>query len=385
MNAGIHLAWLQLTKEKWHFAAALAGVAFAVTLMLGQIGLRDSLLATAVRLYSHLNADIVMTGWQYQFEQGAGLIPQQRFAQALAVPGVRSCAPLQIGWTALKNPSDHEEHQIVLLGLNPADDVFRFEGQAVSFERLEETGALLFDDRSRAMFGPIAAAARSAGRVKVQASGREAEVVGLFRLGPGFGTDGHLIASDLTYRILTAGTGSPLPSLGAIRTQPGADVRQVLAALGASLPPDVRFLTKAEFLEREKQYWLRVSPIGFVFTAGLLIGLVVGSVVVYQILYADISNHLAEYATMKAMGYRDLQLFVLILWQAVLMSVLGFIPGALMADLVYSITRSYTLLPLEMSTLRSGQVYLLTLVMCGGSGAFAMQALRKADPAEIFR
>ncbi len=385
MTAGLHLAWIQLTKEKRHFAAALAGVAFAVTLMLGQIGLRDSLLATAVRLYSHLNADIVMTSWQYQFEQGAGIIAEQRFAQALAVPEVQSCAPLQIGWAALKNPVDYQEHQIVLLGVNPSDDVFRFDGRAPRFDALTEAGTLLFDDESRAMFGPIAAVVRSTGRMRVQASRREADVVGLFRLGPGFGTDGHLIASDITYRMLIAGTSSPLPALGLIRIRPGADPRQAVRDLAAALPPDVRFAPRSEFLEQEKRYWLRVSPIGFVFTAGLLIGLVVGSVVVYQILYADVSHHLAEYATMKAMGYRDIQLFLLVLWQAVLMSVFGFIPGALMAYAVFWITRSATLLPLEMSGSRLVEVYLLTLIMCGGSAAFAMLALRKADPAEIFR
>jgi putative ABC transport system permease protein len=384
MTAGIHLAWLQLTKQKGHFLAALAGVAFAVTLMLGQIGLRDSLLTAAVRLYSHLNADIVMTSWQYQFEQGAGVIAEERFAQALAVPGVLSCAPLDIGWAALKNPVNYQEHQIVLLGLNPADDVFHFDGQHVKFDALTESGALLFDDESRAMFGPIAAQARAHEPVQVQASRREAEVVGLFRLGPGFGTDGHLIASDFTYRMLTTGTSSPLPALGLIRIRPGADASQVIRNLSATLPSDVRFATMPQFLEQEKNYWLRVSPIGFVFTAGLLIGLVVGSVVVYQILYSDVSNHRAEYATMKAMGYRDAQLSLLVMRQAVLMSVLGFIPGALLADAIYTITRNATLLPLEMTAARSAQVYLLTLLMCAGSGAFAMLALRKADPAEIF-
>jgi putative ABC transport system permease protein len=385
MTAGLHLAWLQLTNSKGHFAAALAGVAFAVTLMLGQIGLRDSLLSSAVRLYSHLNADIVMTSWQYQFEEGTGLIPEARCAQALAVPAVLSCAPLQIGWTTLKNPTDHQEYQITLLGQRPSDPVFRFDDSAENLDALTETGALLFDEQSRAMFGPIAESQRTARRVKVRVSGREAEVVGLFRFGPGFGTNGHLIASDSTYRMITAGIGSPLPSLAVIRLRPGEDANKTLKRLAATLPPDVRLVTKKEFLDQEKSYWLRVSPIGFVFTAGLLIGLVVGSVVVYQILYADVANHLAEYATMKAMGYRDGQLFLLVLRQAMVMSVLGFLPGALMAEVIYSITRNATLLPIEMTIARSAQVYMLTLVMCGISGAFAMLALRRADPAEIFR
>jgi putative ABC transport system permease protein len=113
-------------------------------------------------------------------------------------------------------------------------------------------------------------------------------------------------------------------------------------------------------------------------------GLVVGSVVVYQILYSDVANHSAEYATMKAMGYRHFQLCFLVLWQAMLVSVIGFLPGALMAEGIYVVTRNATLLPLEMTLLRSAQVYMLTLAMCAASGAFAMLALNKADPAEIF-
>jgi len=382
MTADTHLAWLQLTNQKGHFAAALAGVAFAVTLMLGQIGLRDSLLNTATRLYSHLNADIVMTSWQYQFQQGSGDIAEKRFAQARALPQVLSCSPLQIGWAALRNPSDLREHQIVLLGSNPSDNVFRFDDQRLNFPALTQSGTLLFDDQSRAMFGPIAAEARARTPVRVQISNREAEVVGLFRLGPGFGTDGHVITSDITFRALTA--GSPLPALGLIRVRPGEDVNQAIRGLAAALPSDVRFYAMPEFLEQEKAYWLKTSPIGFVFTAGLVMGLVVGSVVVYQILYTDVSNHRAEYATMKAMGYRDWQLALLVLRQAMLMSVLGFIPGALMADAIYTVTRNATLLPLEMTFARTAQVYLLTLSMCAGSGAFAMLALRKADPAETF-
>src|SRR5260370_28285577 len=101
MNAGIQLAWLQLVKQKGHFAAALAGIALAVALMLSQIGLRDSLLATAVRLYSRLNADIIMTGWQYQFQGGAGTFPARRIEQATAIPGVRSSAALYMGVLSL--------------------------------------------------------------------------------------------------------------------------------------------------------------------------------------------------------------------------------------------------------------------------------------------
>jgi putative ABC transport system permease protein len=234
------------------------------------------------------------------------------------------------------------------------------------------------------MYGPLAQRFRTSGPFNVEASAHQARIVGLLALGPGFGTDGHVFASDISYRNFVAGISSPLPSLGIIRLSPGADAARVLRQLQASLPSDVRFSTMPQFMRDEKQYWLKTSPIGFVFTAGLVIGIVVGSVVVYQILYSDVTNHLAEYATMKAMGFRDRHLFLLIVRQAVFMSILGFIPGALMAKAIFVVTHAATLLPLDMSALRLIQVYMLTLSMCGVSGALAMQALRSADPAEIF-
>lgn len=384
MTAGPHLAWLQLTKRKGHFVAATAGVSFAVTLMLGQIGLRDSLLETSTRLYASMRADIVMTSWQYQFQQGSGVIPERRIAQALAVPGVVSSAPVRIAWGALRNPEDHQVRQIVLIGVSPSDQLFHLDGQTTTLRALQEPDTYLFDAHSRAMFGPLATMVRRSGRVPIELSQRQGEIVGLFELGPGFATDGHLITSDLTFRRVTAGISSPLPALGLIRLAPGAERAEVMERLRTALPPDVRFVAFPEFLEQERQYWLRTSPIGFVFTAGLLIGLVVGSVVVYQILYTDVSNHLWEYATMKAMGYRDQQLFLLVVEQSILMSVLGFIPGCLIAKVIFVITHNATLLPLDLLPARLTEVYILTLLMCTGSGMLAMLALRSADPADIF-
>jgi putative ABC transport system permease protein len=384
MTPGLYLAWLQLTKRKGHFLAAIAGVAFAVTLMLGQIGLRDSLLETSTRLYQRFKADIIMTSWQYQFQQGAGALPERRIAQTLSVPGVQTCAPVRIGWGGLKNPDDYQVRQIVVIGVVPSEGVFDFEGQTAMIEALREPDTFLFDSNSRPMFGPIADRTRQQGAMPIELSQRQGRVVGLFALGPGFATDGHLITSDLTYRRVTAGLASPLPALGLIKVQPGADPRVVREELERTLPRDVRFVLRNDFLEQERQYWLKTSPIGFVFTAGLLIGLVVGSVVVYQILYTDVSNHLWEYATMKAMGYRDRQLFLLVVLQSILMSIIGFVPGVLIAKAIFMVTHQATLLPLELSVVRLTQVYFLTLSMCCGSGMLAMLVLRQADPADIF-
>jgi putative ABC transport system permease protein len=111
---------------------------------------------------------------------------------------------------------------------------------------------------------------------------------------------------------------------------------------------------------------------------------VVGAVIVYQILYSGVSEHLAEYATLKAIGYSDLRLFGVVLQEALILSILGFIPGLLLALGVYQAVQAATLLPLRMTLLTAVATYLATAIMCALAGALATHKLRSADPAEVF-
>jgi putative ABC transport system permease protein len=112
--------------------------------------------------------------------------------------------------------------------------------------------------------------------------------------------------------------------------------------------------------------------------------MLVGCVIVYQILYTDVSDHLQEYATLKAMGYRDRYLFGVVIQESLILSVFGFLPGLAISTLMYRFAEDATLLPLKMLPGRVAVVYGLTLLMCVVSGAFAMRRLRRAAPADIF-
>jgi putative ABC transport system permease protein len=382
VRAGPKLAWLQLIQQRGHFAAALSGVAFAVTLMFSQIGVRDSLVNASIRLYGHLRGDIIMTSWDYH-SRGIPSIARHRFAQVLGAEGVESCSPLQIGAVQLRNPENYQEHLITLVGFNPSDDLWDFDDKRKDLDALKEQGAVLFDEKSRGLYGPLAQMFTAKAPVPVIAAEHRVDIVGLIDLGPGFNNDGYMFSSDATYDGLSMGATS-LPVMGVVRLKPGADPQQVLTRLRGMMPNDVRFVERDQFLEQEKQYWLTQTPVGILFSAILILGLIIGSVVVYQILYSDVISHLPEYATMKAMGYSDRKLFQLVLLQAVYLSIVGFVPGAIFAQAIFILLEKKTLLPFAMTLERSCQVYLLTLAMCGISGAIAMLALRNADPAEIF-
>jgi putative ABC transport system permease protein len=260
---------------------------------------------------------------------------------------------------------------------------------------------VLFDEASRPEYGPVAEALKSAkavtldlqhGRVSampgktvsVEVSNRRVTIAGLFRMGTSFGVDGTLITSDLNFLRLVPDREKGLIDIGVIKLRPGVDSEAVRAVLAAYLPNDVDILTKSAFMEREKAYWATTTPIGFVFTFGAIMGMVVGLVIVYQILFADISDHLAEYATLKAMGYTNRYLFSVVFQEATILAVLGYIPGFLISLWLYHMAENATFLPLRMNLGLGLMVLGLTVGMCCASGAIALRKVRSADPADVF-
>jgi putative ABC transport system permease protein len=95
--------------------------------------------------------------------------------------------------------------------------------------------------------------------------------------------------------------------------------------------------------------------------------------------------HLPEYATLKAMGYSDRYLIGVLLQEALILAILGFIPEFTISLGLYGLIAKATLLPVQMTLNRARLVLFLTVVMCVASGAIAKERkLQSADPADIF-
>jgi putative ABC transport system permease protein len=214
---------------------------------------------------------------------------------------------------------------------------------------------------------------------------RKIEVAGLFKLGTSFGADGNLIVSHLNFLRIFSNRDERFINIGLIRLKPRTDIHQFLDNLKKYLPQDVKILSKQELIDFEKNYWQTSTPIGFTFNLCATLGIIVGSIVVYQILYTNISEHLSEYATLKAIGYRHRYLLSMVLQQALLIAILGYIPGFLISLIQYKFIQQATLLPIQMTVSRALFVFILTIIMCFISGATAVRKLQDADPADIFQ
>jgi len=381
---GIPLAWLQLAHERLRLLAAIAGIAFAVILMLMQLGFEDALLSSAGLHFTHVACDVALVSPQYEFLLATKGFPERRLYQTLGVEGVGSVEGVYCGQAPWKNPWTRRERTIFIMGFQPRPGFFDLAGVDEKIGALRDGERVLFDARARPEFGPIGSELRAGRAVVSEIGDRRVEVAGMFTLGTSFGIDGTILTSDQNFFRILPYRKREVINVGLIKIKPGFDAEGVRERIAAALPGDVRVLTHQGLVDLEKTYWSTNTPIGFVFKLGLLMGLFVGSIIVYQILYTDVSDHLSEYATLKAMGYRDSYLFSVVIQESVILSLFGFVPGVVISGLMYSLAEKATLLPLRMPVERVATVYCLTVVMCVISGALAMRRLRRADPAEIF-
>jgi heterocyst specific transport system permease protein len=380
---GIPLAWLQLTFEKRRFVAALAGITFAVVLMLMQLGLREVLYRAASRIPEHVAGELVMLSPQYESLNAIRSFSERRLYSALSSPDVQTVVPVYLQMGAWKDPATRSEHRIAVIGAPPTKDALELPELSVERVKLEVPDSVLFDSGSRPEYGDLAKLYAERPNVAAEVNGRRVRVAGLFDLGASFGAGGHLLTSDVTFsRLFDRPLGTI--DIGVIRLRPNVDPHTAERDIASRIPADVVVMTRDEFARLEADYWEKRAAIGFIFDLGAVMGLFVGAVIVYQILYTDVVDHLEEYATLKAIGYRDRFLFSVVLQESIVLSVLGFIPGYALAELLYLVARRNAHVPIEMTIVRAAGVFGLTVFMCVASGSIAMRKLTSADPAEIF-
>lgn len=418
----VPLAWLNLTHDRVRFVLYAAGIGFAVVLMGVQLGIMNAMLDSNTMLLRRLDADLVLVNPTRQsllFRQG---VSRRRAEQARQVPGVADVVPVYVEYQLglLRHTADapqgrSQTRRVRVVGVDPDAGILRLpDVPAEDWRRLRVPGTALYDRKSRPHPDPIhhpgeTVFGRLADGVRTELSGRQITLVGHgFALGFDFAADGTLVVSDRTFARWVRGPYTPPgvdpladSDLVAVRLVPGADpvhVRDQLRRLfapargpdpgEAAAPgpddPDVDVLTRDELIAREKQFWWRNTPIGFAFGAGVALGFVVGLVICYQILTGDVADHAAEYATLKAIGYGNGYLGRVVLEEALILAVGGYLPGLLVTAGTFALLTRLTGLPMELTVPRAGLVFVLTVAMCAVSGWLAIGRVQKVDPADVF-
>ena len=376
MRGALPLALRMLLHDRARLLTSIGGVAFAVLLMLVQMGFRNSLLDSATALLDALDADVLVAHADKSYFLARATIPRLRLEQALSVPGVAAAYPFWFDERYFVNPDDTSQRPIRVLGFRPGDPVFKRPELRDAGARLTRRGTALVDRRSRPYYGPLLPGPAQLGR-------QVFELVGDFELAADLEEAGNLLVGEETYFRLARTPPSEI-EFAILKTEPGADPRVVADRVNALLPGDVRALSKQDALRRDVEYWDAGTPVSVVVGIGMLMGFVVGIVICYQILYTEIADHLPQFATLRAMGFSRAYLIRVVLCEAVLLALVAFVPSLLLGRLLYAGLASASGLLLNLTLARVALVMSLTLAMCAGAGLFALRRVLQADPAELF-
>lgn len=380
---GIPLAWRQLTAERKRFMVAIAGVSFGSLLMLFQLGIYQAFTTMTQRPIQALEGDLVMVSPNFEYLLSTPAFPERRLVQTLADPEVKAVYPLMISNVAWRVPDTGETARLALFGVRPHSNAFRLPSIRDRGNHILSNENLIYDRLSKPSYGSVHQLLDDSGPFVAEINQVSVRVVDTFELGETLAAYGHAVMNLEGFRRVT-GRPDYTIELGLINLHNPRQARDVIERLSANLTPDVQLMTRQDFLDMETTYWMDNTPVGFIVFAGLLIAMLVGAVIVYQILYTDINDHIKEYATLKAMGMSDGFFSMLVLQQACLLPMLGMVPALFFSGFMFHLATTVGGLPTSLTFRDSGIVLLLSIVMCLIAGWLAMRRLKAADPADIF-
>ena len=374
----VSIARSMLLHNKKRLLMSLSALAFTVVIMFMEMGFFNGINDSQSRLATQLNADLIMMDAKSVHLNKFDKMDRIRLNQALGFDEVTEVVPLYKGNVGMKNPQTELTKVIFALAFPPDSDPLKIPLYDRYKEELKKQGTVLFDRKSRKIFGRIERGEQ------IDINGRLYRVGGFVELGPNFSVDGTILMSDATWLWGRWTAARSRMAYGLIRTRPGTDIQALKHKILKGLPKDIILLTPEELRQREVFYTIKAVPLGAIFGVGMVIGFIIGIMICYQILYNEIVDHMPQYATLRAMGFADRFLRGLVVKEAVGLSILGFAPGLAGAYLIYWAIESSTGITMFFTPLRILLIFCVTVFMCTIAGLIAVKKVTTADPAALY-
>lgn len=378
------LAWLSLVHDRRRFLAATVGVAFAVVLMLVELGFLNAIYDSSTLVIEAFDADLVIVSRLKDDTNPSKPFPRALVASARAVPGVTSAHPLYLSrWGVWHSSGTSKQDTVRVLAFDPDHALLRLPEVNAQLPLLKRDDAALVDSRLRDSYGGLGKGTRG------ELRGRRMEVVGEFPLGPDLEMNATLVVSESTFRRVFQDPRTPRDPLldvdfGLVRVDPGSELGAVRNDLEHRLGPTVDVLTPDQLIRRVHGFWTVNKPVGAVFGMGSLVGFVIGILICYQVLFTDVVDQLPEFSTLRAMGYGEGWLRGLALRRGLYLALSACALGLPLGFLAYHRLAELTGLTFRLGPPRIALVVAATLLMCLVASLLAMRRAIHADPADVF-
>jgi putative ABC transport system permease protein len=363
---------------------ALSGVSIIVAMILTVLSLKDAVIASTLQVPRSLKGDVIILSARTQTILRPAPFPRRFLDRLHGVDGVAAVSSVAIENGRWINPETRQEHPIRVFGLDLEFDVIALPGIDPSDPQLKMKDTIIFDASSRPKFGSVKETFEREQHFETEVNGRRVEVCGLTYAGVSIASDGNLFTTHANFQRLFPQLGGSRSHIGVIRLKESLHQMEVVRQMREMLGSEARVLTRSEMLEAEKAFMKLNDPVDDIM--GMIAGVAffVGMIIVYQILYTDVVNHLPHFATLKAIGFTGAFLLGIIVSEGVILSLIGFWPGLLMAHGLAWLAQQATLLPVSITLGNTVGVLLAAIVMCVLAASIAVRKITQAEPASVF-
>ncbi len=381
----------------WQTVLSISGISFAIILIFMQLGFLGAVLDTAVLFYNNLEFDLVVRSPDYYHFSDPKTVARENLRIIENVEGVADVRPFHISLARWSYAEKSVQRGMLVMGVSNEGQTFSVVGSKVEIPDLgllTDDRSILVDLKSRPEFLGFDNSRRFSDSdigLRIEMNELECEIAGHFKMGTGLAANGAAILNERAFQRIFPGYGNDRVAIGLVQLDDSAALtpsavkdRIERAMKNGSDVPAVEILTRREAIQRERMHWVANTPVGFIFLTGVIMSFFVGAIIVFIVLSADISKQIGEYATLKAMGYKDSYLYRVVVEQAIILALASYFASLAISLLLYKVVGDAANLPITMTTNRQLIVFGSSVLMCCVSAAIAMKKLRKADPADLF-
>ena len=388
--ASMPLGSQQLRRQRTSTLLSLAGVTASLLVIFAQLGIERAVYDSGVRIHRAVVGDLVLVPPGFKSLQLHAEVPAAMTDIVDTNPAVASTAPFWFGIMSMSHAGMKAARQIAWYAIDVERPAIDVPGLKENLYKLREVRRILFDRDSRPYFGDLAEVADRGEEVPVLGPPNmrqllpEMFVVGTVAIGPNVVNDGAVVMSENTMTEVFGPWWADRPAFISIKLAPGVDRTAVREQLNKALSGRGEVITRSEFEAREKEYWARETPVGYITDLGFVMGLMIGMVFIYYAQYQIIRFYLPEYAILKSLGY-DWWFFLCMIGQiGAAIITPAYLVAFTLARLVYGVAEATIHLGMAMGLREMVVSLIASLVMTAVSSVFAIRRLWKVDPIMLF-
>jgi len=379
----------QLKRQRTSTLLSLAGVTASLLVIFAQLGIERAVYDSAVRLHRTVAADLVLVPSGFKSLQLHAEVPVAMTDIVSANSSVAGTMPLWFGVMSMTHAGMPTSRRIAWYAIDVERPAIDVPGLRENLYKLREARRMLYDRESRPYFGDLGEIGEGKeipvlGPPDNRGLLRQLFVVGTFAVGPNVLNDGAVMMSEGTMSEVFGAWWSDRPAFIAIRLVPGADPMTVQQDLNRELAGRGEVITISELEARERSYWSRETPVGYITDLGFVMGVMIGMVFIYYAQYQIIRFYLPEYAILKSLGY-DWWFFLFMIGQiGAAIITPAFLVAFTLGRVVYGITEAAMHLGMSMGLREMAVALAACVVMTVVSSLFAIRRLWKVDPIMLF-